>query len=140
MPSVSQLRAAIEATVSANIDGLHVYATVPEAANLPALIVRPSAADFQVAMGRGADKWEFDLYVLCPSTIAQIAQDDLDELVTGAGARSLRQVIFQNRTLGLANTEAYVTNMTDYGGQFEAAGVEHIGAVLKLVAYTTGTA
>lgn len=140
MSSLQAIRDAIKATVEAQIPGVFGYDTVPEVANLPAVVAMPDTADFAVAMGRGADTWELDLAVMVPFTDAGISQDALDELVTGAGPKSIRQVIFTNRTLGLDDVNAYVAGVSDYGAAFEMAQIEHIGAKLRLVVHTTGTA
>jgi hypothetical protein len=78
--------------------------------------------------------------VLAPSGDNDVGQDILDDYVTGAGDKSIRQAVFNNRTLGLSNVDAHVSGMTDYGGSFEAVDVDHIGARLRLVVHTTGTA
>lgn len=140
MSSLQAIRDAIKATVEAQIPGVFGYDTVPEVANLPAIVAMPDTADFAVAMGRGADTWELDLAVLVPWTDSNVSQDALDELVTGAGPRSIRQVIFLNKTLGLADVNAHISGMSDYGAAFEMAKIEHIGARLRMVVHTTGTA
>jgi len=136
--ALSAIRDAIKSTIDANIPDVEVYDTVPDAVSVPAVVVMPSAADFQQAMGRGHDQWDFDLYVLASRAVVDEGQDALDSYVTGAGSNSIRQAIFQNRTLGLADVNAHVSGMSQYGGRFESAGVEHIGAVLRLVVLTDG--
>lgn len=140
MASLSTIRDAIKTTLESAIGGLSVYDTVPEASNLPAIVVVPNMASFDVAMGRGVDTWEFDLAVLVSFSDADIAQDSLDDYVTGAGPKSVRQAIFNNKTLGLTDANAHVHEMSDYGSGFEMAKVQHIGAKLRLVVHTKGTA
>lgn len=141
MASLEAVRDAIKQTLRTTITALFdVYDTVPDEVELPCVVVVPKAADFTVVMARGADQWRFDLVVLVSSTDAAIAQDSLDSFVSGAGDNSIRQCIFQNNTLGLSGTHAHISAMTDYGGQFEAAGIDHIGATLTLVVLTPGTA
>ncbi|GAA2092329.1 hypothetical protein [Actinomadura alba] len=138
MASLQTIRDAIRTTLN-GISDLHVYDTVPEASNLPAAVVMPDTANFNVAMGRGMDTWEFDIAVLVSWGESGVAQDRLDAYVTGAGARSIRQAIFSNRNLGLADTDAHISRMSDYGGQFDMAGIDNIGARLRLVVHTKGT-
>lgn len=140
MASLSAIRDAIKTTITANITGLEVYDTVPDVAIVPAVVVWPNEADFDVAMGRGTDSYEFDLFVLCQRAVADEGQDALDDYVTGAGASSIRQAMFNNRTLGLTNVDAHVSGMSRYGGQFDTAQIPHIGAVLRLIVHTIGTA
>lgn len=140
MSSITAMRDAIQTTVGNAIAALHVYATVPDVVNLPALVVIPGPADFMGAMGRGLDTHTFNLCLLVSNREAGLAQDELDEFVTGAGSKSVRQAIWQTKNLGLADVDAGVTGMSSYGGQFETAKVEHVGAILTLTARTSGTA
>lgn len=140
MASLQAIRDAIKTTLESAIEGLTVYDTVPEVSNLPAAVVVPLSANFVVAMGRGADTWTFELPVLVSYTDADIAQDSLDDFVTGAGAKSIRQVVFQNKGLGLDDVDAHISGMSDYGTAFTMADVQHIGAKLQLTVHTKGNA
>lgn len=139
MASLQNIRDAIKTTLEGSIDSLFAYDTVPEISNLPAVVVVPDNANFDVAMGRGTDTYEFDLAVLVSFTDAGIAQDSLDDYVTGAGSKSIRQAVFQNRALGLTGVNAHVSGMSDYGSSFEMSDIQHIGAKLRLVVHTKGT-
>lgn len=140
MASLAEIRAAVRTTITTAVTTLHGYDKIPDKPNLPALIVLPLVADFAVAMGRGTDTYEFDLIVLVPYADAEVGQAALDPYVTGAGAASIRQAIWNAKSLGRADCDAHVRRMDNYGGQFEAVGVPHIGAKLRLVVHTTGTA
>jgi hypothetical protein len=141
MASLKAIRAALRTTITGVVGaGVEVYARIPGQPVLPCVCVVPNDSDFLKAMARGTDTYIFDLVVLAPSGDNDVAQDILDDYVTGAGDKSLRQAIFNNRTLGLSNVDAHVSGMTDYGGSFEAVDVDHIGARLRLVVHTTGTA
>lgn len=140
MASLQSIRDAVKTTLESAIEGLSVYDTVPEVSNLPACVVVPLTANFDTAMGRGTDTWEFELPVLVSYTDADIAQDSLDDYVTGAGAKSIRQAVFQNKELGLSDANAHVSRMSDYGTSFNMASIQHIGAKLRLVVHTKGNA
>lgn len=141
MASLAAIRDGIKATLETNITGLHVYDTVPDSASiLPAVVVIPMSADFDVAMGRGLDTWEIDLLVLVSTADMDIGQDALDSLVSGAGTQSVRQTIFNNRGLGLSGTSSHISEMMEYGMRFESASFNHIGARLRLKVHTPGTA
>lgn len=141
MASLEAIRDAVKTTIETNITSLHVYDTVPGEANvLPCVVQIPFSADFEVAMGRGSDTWEIDLLVLVTTADLDIGQDALDAYVSGSGSRSVRQAIFANRQLGLADgTSAHVSEMLEYGMRFEAAAYDHIGARLRLKVHTPGT-
>lgn len=139
MATLKAIRDAVKTTLDAAIATLHVYDTVPDVVNLPAVVVKPVLSDFHKAMGRGVDQWEFDLEVLVSTADLDLGQDALDEFVNGSGSNSIRQAIFNARTLGLSGTDASVAGMTEYGIT-TAADIPHIGAVLRLVVVTSGTA
>lgn len=138
MASVTEIRDAIKTTIGAAIPTLHGYDTVPDSPELPALIVQPAGSNFHVAMGRGTDRWDFDLLVLVSWGDSGLAQDQLDGFITGAGASSIRQAVFNARTLGLTGTDATVAGLSEYGIK-TAAAIDHVGAVLRLTVLTSGT-
>lgn len=142
MASLKQIRTAVKTTLEAAITGLTVHRTVNGQINVPAVVVRPSpddTADFLVAMGRGTDTYQIDLLVLMCRADGELSEDQLDEYVTGAGDKSIRQAIFNAKTLGLSNTDAHVSGMSGYGAAFEVGGVQYSGAALRLVVHTKGT-
>lgn len=140
MASLAAIRTAIATTLTTVLGaGTQMYDKIPGQPALPCVCVVPDTADFEVAMGRGTDTWVINLVVLVPSADPEVGQSRLDPYVTGAGDLSIRQAIFNNRTLGLSNTDAHVSGVTDYGGSFEAVDVDHIGARLRLVVHTRGT-
>lgn len=144
MASLGQIRLAIKTTLDAALTtAVQVYPTAESVNVIPAagaaVVVLPATADFVVAMGRGTDTWDLNLLVLVNPSDDGIAQDTLDGFVTGAGTNSVRQAIFNARTLGLTGTDAHVTGMTGYGLKYESAGVNHLGAILSLTVHTPGT-
>lgn len=140
MASLAQIRTGLKTTIEAAVTGMFGYNQVPEVANLPAFVVVPRETDFVVAMGRGVDTYEFDVIVMVSRRDDGLAQTDLDAYITGAGASSLRQAIFNAPTLGLAGTHAHVYRMESYGATWEVAEINHVGAALKVRVTTTGTA
>lgn len=142
MSSLLAIRDAIKTTLGAAIATLTPYDTVPAEPNLPAVVVVPApsdTADFVVAMGRGTDTWRFDLIVLVQAGDEDVAQDQLDSYITGAGSTSIREAIWNTRTLGLADCNAHVAAVTGYNLAFTACSIDHIAASLRLVVHTTGT-
>ncbi len=133
MPSLTQVREAVKTTLEANLTGVTVYPKMPGQVNVPAVIVQPTAADFDVAMGRGLDTWPLTLVVLVAKADDALAQDKLDPYVDGGGSSSIRKIVFDNKTLGLADTNAHVSAMANYGGQWDIGGYMYAGAALTLV-------
>lgn len=145
MASLTEIRAALKATLKANIDGLYVYSEVSDVAQMPAAVAMPApqsasgmTCDFDGAFGRGLDTWHIDLFILVARTDAALAQKVLDQFVTGAGPKSIRRVIYENPDLGLADgTDCHATGVRDYGGFFETANIQQVGAVVRLIVRTS---
>jgi hypothetical protein len=136
MASITQVRNAIKTVLEGAIPGLTVHAKMSGVANVPAVVVRPVDANFEVAMGRGIDSWEYTLIVLASRADEVAAQDRIDEYIDGGGDKSIRKAIFNNRTLGLADTTAHISGMADYNGQHAVGPITYAGAELRLVVHT----
>lgn len=144
MASLTEIRAALKATLKGAISELNIYAEVSDVTQAPAVVVMPAApslsglaCNFNGAFGRGMDEWTLDLYVLVARTDGALAQQKLDQYVTGKGAKSIRQVLFQNSAIGLTDTDVHVEGVRDYGGMFQSAGIPHVGAVLRVTVRTS---
>ena len=139
MANMADIRDGLKTTVS-NISGLRCYDVIPDnAINFPVAIFIPTNIEFDLAMQRGTDLYTFDMLVAVQRADARTAQDKLDEFVTGSGSKSIRQVIYNNKTLGLADTDARVVNMTNYSADFNINGIDGIGANLEIQVYTKGS-
>jgi hypothetical protein len=144
MASFTELRDAIVTVLEDALpeeQGVSLYAKVVDRANLPAIVVEPGPATFPLTMGRADDEWNFGLIVMVPYTDAGLAQDQLDQYLSGSGATSIRQIIMRARTLGRSDVQAaYVSGMSDYGTSFAMAGVDNLGCRLQVTVKTTGPA
>lgn len=138
MSSLSAIRDAIKTTLDAALADVYVYDFVPDNPTLPAVCAYPSPVDFFGAFGRGLDTWEFEVLALTSRGSDRAGQDKLDQLITGAGSLSIRQAIFNNRTLGFTDTDAQVSGVLDYRPT-DVAGVDVYSARLRLVVQTSGT-
>jgi hypothetical protein len=140
MATLTAIRDAIKDTVGDNISTLRVYDTIPDITEGHSVVVMPDLANFARTMGRGTDEWGFNLYVVIAWQETTLTQDKLDPYLSGAGTKSIRQVIYNNPTLGGVVEDAFVRGMRAYGGSFDLAKVRHIGAILDLTVLTSGTA
>ncbi|GGM55503.1 hypothetical protein GCM10012275_28280 [Longimycelium tulufanense] len=145
MASLKDIRKAIKSTLDANLPDLHVFAHSPDDGLMPALIVMPRPgspgspfAEFNKAMARGHDEYHLDLWLLVANTLDEEAQDTLDDYLTGSGPRSVREVIFNNQSLGLTNTQAFITGAYGYGGEPALGRIQGVGAVLQMYVVTSG--
>lgn len=139
MATLSAIRDGLKTTVG-NISGIRCYDTVPDnAINFPVAIFIPSAIEFDLAMQRGTDLYTFDMLVAVQRADSRTAQDKLDAFVTGSGSSSIRQIIYNNKTLGLSDTDARVVNMSNYAADVNLNGVDGVGANLEIQVYTKGS-
>tara|TARA_R100000742_G_C4184586_1_gene18602 strand:- start:38 stop:460 length:423 start_codon:yes stop_codon:yes gene_type:complete len=139
MATLAQIRDGLKTTVG-NISGLRCYDTVPDnAINFPVAIFIPSSIEFDLAMQRGTDLYTFDMLVAVQRADSRTAQDKLDTFVTGSGSASIRQIIYNNKTLGLAETDARVVNMNNYAADVSLNGIDGVGANLEIQVYTNGS-
>lgn len=134
-PTLGALRDGVKATLNVELPELTCYDTVPDAANLPCCIVMPTGASFPYTMATPDDEWTLDLHVLVSRGDTGLGQDQLDEFISSAGPKSIREVINRLPDLGIdgGNVRARIVAMANYGGQFEAAQIDHIGATLRLI-------
>jgi hypothetical protein len=140
MAALQDVRDGIKTTLENNISGLRVYDVVPDyALNFPVAIVLPVNINFNIAMQRGTDQYTFDILVAVERGNSRTAQDKLDQYITGQGSSSLRQAIFNNRTLGLDNTDATITGVSNYAADVNLNGIDAIGANVSLEVYTKGS-
>lgn len=133
--SLTDIREALKATLSQS--GLHLYETVPDVTNTPAAVILPDDADYLGAMRMGGDTYNFDVAVLVASRNIRDAQRKLDRYVTGQGENSLREFLYHNSGLGLPDVDATVKGFKGYGGNFQQATVDCIGAVLRVCVVVT---
>jgi hypothetical protein len=147
MATLTEIREAIRETVKANIPKLMVYDDVADVTQVPAVVVLPSrpsgtsgmVANFNGAFQRGMVTWNLDLYVLVARTDGLAAQKSLDSYISGRGERSVPNVLYTHPDLGLTDgTDANAEGIRDYGGAFEAQGISHVGAVIRVTVRTTG--
>mgnify|MGYP001187427929 CR=1 FL=1 len=136
MPELSDIRHALKTTLEDMIPSLTVHPTVPDYVPvLPAALVIPFQTEYDVAMGRGVDTYEFDLMVLTSTNDMGLRQDELDEYVSGGGPKSIRRALFERRNLGLPGCDAHVAQMLEYGARFPLGDVEHLGARLRIIVH-----
>ena len=139
MATLSQIRDGLKTTVS-NVSGLRCYDNVPDMGlNFPAAFIVPTDIQFDLAMQRGTDLYTFDVLIAVQRADSRTAQDKLDAFITGSGSSSIRQVIFNNRTLGLSDTDARVVNVSNYAADVNLNGIDGVGANMTIEVYTKGS-
>ncbi|MFI5955815.1 hypothetical protein [Cryptosporangium sp. NPDC051539] len=138
MATLAQVRAGIRTVLEAAIPTLTVYPYLDSVVTLPAAVVMVGdGVDYRSTSGRSHMEWPIDLIVMTSKALVAPGQIDLDELIDIDGDKSIPRALFDS-DLGLPHTQAHVAYLRDYGGQWEAAGDDHIGAVLRVPVHTRG--
>lgn len=136
MSSLRVIRKAVADTLKdPTIEGLSTYEKIVPQINYPGVVVHPEEANYTKAFKRGLVQYEISLLVLVGGLEAYASQELLDELITPSGPKSIVQAIDNNRTLGLPDCDAHVSELSAYWVRYLSA---HIGARLKLNVVTPG--
>jgi hypothetical protein len=137
--TLTQIRELIAArlTTALAAEGLHVYPHAPDNIVTPCAYPIPTGTEY-TAMGRGGDEHSFDLMVLAATQNDAAGQECLDQFI-GAGAKSIRNAIWADPSLGNADVHCQVARMRDYGFTEQGqGGVRFYQAVLELKILTSG--
>jgi hypothetical protein len=88
----------------------------------PAIQVVPGEVEYDLAMGRGLDQLILNVqaFVALGSDIG--AQQQLDEFLDGTGAKSVKQAVESDKTLGGSAASARVTRSTGYRAVLRDSG------------------
>jgi hypothetical protein len=139
MSSLANLRKALCKTIEDHLtQEVNYYQNVPDLIQAPAILIEPHMSKFDGAMARGDDMWRFSVYLVVNRLDSDSSQELLDEMLESAGPNSVREAIFNNPTLGLPDTEAFVSGMHEYGGGYRAGRVDVMGAILRVDVHTDG--
>lgn len=126
------------ATRLATIDTfVSVHSTVPMSITAPAAVVVPGrpAATYHQSMDGGSGpltRFDFEIVVAVQSMTEEMAQDRLDDLMSGAG--SVLTAIETDATLNGAAVTSQITRAVDYG-TIRYGDQEYMGARFVLEVY-----
>lgn len=137
MATLAQIRDGIKTILEAAIPTLTVYPRIESVLTVPACVVWPADASYVHVMNRAHMEWPIDLYVLASKADDRAGQYDLDELIDLTGSGSIVAALHDD-DLNLTGTQTHVTGMSGYGGTWDTAGIDHVGAVLRLTVHTPG--
>lgn len=149
MPSLNRLLDAIAGHYAEHCR-LTGYGYVEPSPVVPCVMAVPIRVVYDPA-GRGAgwgpgvdDVWQIELWLLLARVEDQVDQALLYELVDGTGPRSIRRATLYARSIrgdvfGLANVKARLIGTESLGARFTAAGLSHLGAVLRLEVTTAAS-
>lgn len=132
VPTFAEIREALATTIRDHVAvEINEYARVPDVVQVPAVVIKPLSAKYIVNMGEDAT-FEFQILVLCGRSDTDSGQQDLDEFVSHYGPNSIPHALRSNPEIGLDGVDATCYAMDGYGGEWSAAKVPHVGAILKV--------
>ena len=131
--TISELRSGI-ATNLATISGLRTSSTVPDNPNPPIALVEPMTVQFDTAMGRSLDQYNFKVTVIVGRASERTSQNSLDAYCSGSGSSSVKGAIESDRTLGGKANDLRVTGLSSYGS-ITIADVTYLAAEFAVVVY-----
>lgn len=139
MASLSSLRSALAAALGGIAD-LQVSAEALARPSPPAALVLPGnpVVEWDTTMGRGLDRWRFVVEVMVPSGSDVAAQRALDALLASSGARSIKQALEADRTLGGVCDTLHVREVDGYGSYSLADGSPVVGCRVHVDVYAVG--
>jgi hypothetical protein len=122
---------------------LTCYPRVDSAPNVPALLLVPSSCRYAPATGgRGwgpsvDDVWTWELWLVMARVEDAVDLPKLHAFVDGTGPTSIRKATLRGQSLrgdafGLSNCKAKLLGTDSLGARFDAYGLSHLGAVLRM--------
>lgn len=116
-----------------NIPGLRVFDTIPDNIVPPAAVVGQLSMTWDLTFGRGADTANLDVMVITGRMSDRAAQDWLDQLLVGTGAKSIKTKIEADQTLGGSVSSLRCTNADPLN--IVVSGVEMLAYRFSVVLY-----
>jgi hypothetical protein len=120
-----------------SITGLHGYAYAPDNIVTPCAYPIPTGIEYETH-GRGFDRHNLDVMVLSSTQNDAAGQASLDQFI-GAGAASIRNAIWADKTLGGVVADCVVLRVRDYGYTMpDQNGARYYQAVLEIQVLAPG--
>lgn len=113
------------------IDGLRVRDHVPDQIEPPMAVVTFVSSTFHGAFQDGLRPYEFVIVVLVGQANSRSAQASLLEYANTTGTKSIKAAIEADRTLGLTNTDAIVTEVDTFQTE-QVGGYQYVGLTFTL--------
>lgn len=125
--------------------GLVGYGYVEPAPTVPCLMTVPVTVRYGRGYGPAVDDvWTIELWAILARVEDRLDQAVLHALVDGAGPRSIRRATVlaedvRHDAYGLPRVKARLLGVDSMGARFTAAGLNHLGAVLRAEVTTAAT-
>jgi len=136
---VADVRQAIADAITAGITDIQVNPYMLSAPVPPAIDIYPDETEYDLAMGRGLDKWRFIVRAVVGHTADLGSQANLDLMLAPAGARSIKQLVEVDRTLGGLVEDSVVLSCTGYRVYLPHSVSPLLGCEWTVELYAVGT-
>lgn len=137
MALITDIRVALAASLS-TITDTQVSAYMLSNPTPPTAHIIPGSVEYDQAMGRGIDLLMLTAQVFIGLVSDIQAQKKLDEYLAGSGARSVKQALEADRTLGGACQTLRVTRSSGYRVASNAGGGQVLLAEWEIEVFATG--
>lgn len=112
-PTLTQIREGIAANL-ATLQGCQVSAYMLANPTPPTVHVYPGDIEYDLAMGRGLDKWTLTVQAFVGTVSDQGSQVKLDAFLAPSGALSVKSAVESDQTLGGLVSDLQVVSCSGY--------------------------
>lgn len=124
--TIKQIRDALKTRLD-SVSGLRVHDTVPSKINPPAAIIRRRSGPRPSTLGSATHDYTFAVTVITSLASDRLAQDKLDDYLSGSGAAAIMAAIDADPDLGSVVDYAQISDI-EADEVFEYAGNTYLGA------------
>jgi hypothetical protein len=135
--TLTQIREGIAANLAV-LDGCQVSAYMLSNPTPPTIHVYPAEIDYDLAMGRGLDKWTFTVQAFVALSTDIGAQVKLDAFLAPSGSQSVKAAIEADGTLGGIVADTTVVSCTGYRVYARDGGGPVLGAEWQVDVLASG--
>lgn len=125
--TLAEIREGIAANLAV-LTGCQVSAYMLSNPTPPTIHVYPTDVEYDLAMGRGLDKWKLTVQAFVGLSTDIGAQAKLDEFLAPSGSQSVKAAIEADRTLGGSVADATAVSCTGYRVYVREGGGPVLGA------------
>ena len=118
----------------ATVSGLRVAAQIPEQINPPVAVVSRAQVNYHRDMAGGTTEWTMQVQLIAGRMADRQAQRTIDAWLSWDGAKSVRNAIEADGTLGGAALDTIVTS-ADALTTFQIGDSEYIGVTLNVTVF-----
>ena len=135
MATISALRSGLAANLQ-TINGLRVYATLPDVVNPPTAMISLEKVSYNRQMQKGMTEYGFKVSVVVGRVSERTAQNLLDVLVASNNSGSVKTALESDRTLGGVAFDVFVPELSAYGA-VSINGIDYLSAEFSVQVFAS---